>query len=106
MATKQTLENANIALQAQLAQMQAQMEALMTQVGQPKAEPKPKKAVEPLRVSVGYWRKQTDAGWVPDESKPRIEIRGEGVKQNMSRETFEKLFIANRDALVKQFKAL
>lgn len=102
MATKATLESANVALKAQNDELMRRLEAL-EQKGAKTAEPK---APEIPHVQRGYKMRQNELGkWIPDETKPRIEIRG-GCKQNMTEETFVALFITHHTRLVKEFKAL
>lgn len=100
MATKAALESANVALKAQLAQMQAELDALS-------AQPAPKKE-KPL-VTRGYFKRldERTGKWIDDTSRPCIVVNVPGSKpRKMTRETFEASYITHYEDIVLAYEKL
>lgn len=107
MATKSTLENANIALKAQMETLMAQMQALTAQAHDaPKA--KPTKPAVPL-VTRGYFKREdpTTGKWVDNPERPCVIVTVEGAKpEKMTAENFTKRYITHHAKIVAAFNAL
>jgi uncharacterized coiled-coil protein SlyX len=125
MATKSTLEAANVALNAQVAEQRDAIAALLDKVdtlaGQVQAaqvaEPKPAKPAKPAdvpRVTRGYFKRLDEATgkWIDDTTRPCIvvhvpDIDGKKVKdEKMTAAAFESRYITNHATLVNAYNAL